>query len=87
MIAQPALEPVTDLRPLQWRMRGGVGTTLVAAIYLAFLVASPLLIRYAVVPDHAIIASAQVVADPVAGPRCATAPESGRGCEAPARGK
>lgn len=86
MTAQPALHPVTELRPLHWHMRGTVGTTLVAALYLALLVASPLLVRYAVVPDQALIASTQV-ADPVVSPRCATAPEFGRACDAPAQGK
>ena len=86
MTAQPALDPVPELRPMRWHVRDSLGTKLVAAIYLALLVASPLLVRFAPVPDHTVVVATQVT-DPVAGPRCATAPEFGRACEAPARGR
>lgn len=86
MTAQPALDPAPELRPMHWHMRGSLGTRLVAAIYLLVLLASPLLVRFAPMPDLA-LATATQVTDPVAGPRCATAPEFGHACESPARGQ
>lgn len=86
MTAQPTLSPVPALRPMHWHVRGSLGTTLVAALYVLLLVASPLLVRFAPLPDHALVTATQV-ADPVASPRCATAPEFGYTCVSPARGR
>jgi len=86
MTAQPALDPGPAPRPSQWHTRGSLGTTFVAALYIVLVVASPLLVRFAPMPAQAVIAQAQVV-DPVADPRCATAPEFAVPCEARAGGK
>jgi len=58
-----------------------VGTTLVAALYVLLVVASPLLVRFAPVPG-AMVAAATMEAGPVAETRCATAPEFGWSCGA-----
>ena len=85
MTAQPALDPTPALRPVHWQTRGSLGTTFVAALYVLLLVASPLLVRFTSVPDPSLATAIQVT-DPVAGPRCATAPEFGRACVSPAKG-
>lgn len=86
MTTEPTLASRPASRPLRWHMRGSLGTTLVAALYVVLVAVSPLLVRFAPMPEEAVIARMKVV-DPVAGPRCATAPEFGRVCESPARGR
>lgn len=85
MTTPPALAPAAPPRPLQWHTRGSLGRLLVTALYVAFLVASPWLVRFAFVPDHALVIASQV-ADPVVESRCATAPELGPPCAARASG-
>ncbi|MFO1415522.1 MAG: hypothetical protein U1F10_16790 [Burkholderiales bacterium] len=86
MTAHPAFAPDSDDRPARCGPRRSFGAAVVAAIYLALLVATPWIVRFAPAPDRSVITVSQV-AHEVAAPRCATAPESGRGCEAPARGR
>ena len=86
MTAQPALDRIPAPRPFHWHMRGTLGTTFVAALYVMLLVASPLLVRFAPMPDNAIVASVQAAA-PVTDSRCASAPESAVACDAPAPGE
>ncbi|MFO1399400.1 MAG: hypothetical protein U1F48_20305 [Burkholderiales bacterium] len=86
MTAQPALDRIPAPRPFHWHMRGTLGTTFVAALYVMLLVASPLLVRFAPMPDNAIVASVQAAA-PAADSRCGSTPESGRACDVHAPGE
>jgi hypothetical protein len=51
--------------------------TIIAAIYLALVVGSPLIVRYAPSADDHVMAA---LATRMEQPRCATAPEFGRSC-------
>lgn len=86
MTAQPALDSRPASRPSHWHRHGSLGTTLVAALYVVLVVASPLLVRFAPMPEQAVVAQARVV-DPAADPRCATAPEFAIPCAGRAHGK
>ena len=59
--------------------RRTLGAMAVAVVYVALLLAAPLLLRYGPRPEVT-SAVARVAVQPVATPRCAGAPEFGRPC-------
>lgn len=86
MTAQPTFDQAPDRQPGRCRPPRSIGAAVVAVLYVVMLVAAPWIVRFAPAPDRSVITVSQVAAA-IAGPRCATAPESGRGCESPARGR
>jgi len=59
--------------------RRTLGAMAVAVLYVALLLAAPVLLRYGPRPEVT-SAVARVAVQPVETPRCATAPEFGRPC-------
>jgi hypothetical protein len=71
--------------PFPHSPRRTIGATLVAALYVALLVCSPLIVRFAPDPDRSLAVATQAT-DPIDLPRCVAAPEFGRGCDLATRG-
>jgi len=76
-----AIETPRPLRcPLSRAPHRTIGATLVAALYVAMVVCSPLIVRFAPDPDRSLAVATQAGAS-IDLPRCVAAPEFGRSCD------